>query len=175
MSVLNAERVSAKHKVIIKILRNAHFKVNLHRFAIMKGLNILISMAAVIFLASCSTTRILQEGEERLAKNKIVITNNKSFSSNELEPYIKQSPNSYFIGGWNPFLSVYNWQNGKGKGWDKFVKKIGVAPVVFDSTLVAKSEDNISKHLEYLGYFESLSSIHFELFHRLTKRWKSLY
>ena len=102
-------------------------------------------LAVVALIASCSTTRVLQEGEERLAKNKIVITNNKSFSSNDLEPYIKQNPNSYFIGGWNPFLSVYNWQNGKGKGWDKFVKKIGVAPVVFDSTLVAKSEENISK------------------------------
>jgi outer membrane protein assembly factor BamA len=112
-------------------------------------------LAVVALIASCSTTRVLQEGEERLAKNKIVITNDKSFSSNDLEPYIKQNPNSYFIGGWNPFLSVYNWQNGKGKGWDKFVKKIGVAPVVFDSTLVAKSEENISKHLEYLGYFES--------------------
>ena len=88
MSVLNAERVSAKHKVIIKILRNAHFKVNLHRFAIMKGLNILISMAAVIFLASCSTTRVLQDGEYRLARNRITVDNPKEFNVNKLEPYL---------------------------------------------------------------------------------------
>ena len=153
--MLNAERVSAKHKVIIKILRNAHFKVNLHRFAIMKGLNILISMAAVIFLASCSTTRVLQDGEYRLARNRITVDNPKEFNVNKLEPYLKQKPNSYFIFGWNPFLNVYNWSNGKGKGWDRFVQKIGVAPVVYDPDMVDSSIDNLKNHLTYLGYYGS--------------------
>ena len=155
MSVLNAEHVSAKHKVIIKILRNAHFKVNLHRFAIMKGLNILISMAAVIFLASCSTTRVLQDGEYRLARNRITVDDPKEFNVNKLEPYLKQKPNSYFIFGWNPFLNVYNWSNGKGKGWDRFVQKIGVAPVVYDPDMVDSSIDNLKNHLTYLGYYGS--------------------
>ena len=78
----------------------------------MKGLNILISMAAVIFLASCSTTRVLQDGEYRLARNRITVDDPKEFNVNKLEPYLKQKPNSYFIFGWNPFLNVYNWSNG---------------------------------------------------------------
>ena len=115
----------------------------------------LMVIATVMTLGSCSTTRILQDGEYRLAKNKVRITNDKSFNPSSITPYIKQAPNSYFIGGWNPFLSVWNWQNGKGKGWDKFVKKIGVEPVIFDSTMVASSESNITKRLEYLGYYDS--------------------
>ncbi len=116
---------------------------------------IAVVSAAFALALSCSTTKVLQEGEYRLAKNTIEVENDNKFNPNELEPYIKQRPNSYFVFGWNPFLNIYNWQNGKGKGWDKFVTKIGVAPVVFDSTLVYNSIDNITKHLEYLGYYDS--------------------
>ncbi len=112
-------------------------------------------LSAFTIALSCSTTRVLQEGEYRLAKNTIEVTNDKKFSVNELESYLKQRPNSYFVFGWNPFLNVYNWQNGKGGSWDRFVTKVGVAPVVFDSTLVSNSVDNVTKHLEYLGYYDS--------------------
>lgn len=116
-----------------------------------------ISTVALVALAmiSCSTTRVLQDGEYRLAQNKIEVTNSKQFSTKKLEPYVSQKPNKYFIFGWNPFLNVYNWANGKGKGWDKFVKKIGVAPVVYDADLVDNSIESIGEHLEYLGYYGS--------------------
>lgn len=111
--------------------------------------------ACAICMLSCSTTRVLQDGEFRLAKNKVEVTNDKSFNTGQIEPYLKQKPNSYFIFGWNPFLNIYNWSNGKGKGWDRFVQKIGVAPVVYDSEMVGSSVENITRHLEYLGYFHS--------------------
>ena len=121
----------------------------------MKIRNIITTGLAAVLICSCSTTRVLQDGEFRLARNKISITNDKSFNTNQIEPYLKQKPNSYFIFGWNPFLNVYNWADGKGKGWDKFVKKIGVAPVVYDPEMVESSVENITRHLEYLGYFDS--------------------
>ena len=146
----------ANDKVIIKILRNAHFKVNLRRFTGMKGSHyILILFVAVIGLASCSTTRVLQDGEYRLAKNKIKADKTKEFNVNQLAPYLKQQPNTYFIFGWNPFLNLYNWSNGKGKGWDRFVEKVGVPPVVYDPDLVDSSIDNLKNHLDYLGYYGS--------------------
>ena len=111
--------------------------------------------ACAICMLSCSTTRVLQDGEFRLAKNKVEVTNDKSFNTGQIEPYLKQKPNSYFIFGWNPFLNIYNWSNGKGKGWDRFVQKIGVAPVVYDPEMVGSSVENITRHLEYLGYFHS--------------------
>ena len=120
-----------------------------------KGPIIFSAIAAAILAASCSTTRVLQDGEYRLAKNKISVSNDKKFNANSLEPYLKQKPNSYFLFGWNPFLNVYNWSNGKGKGWDKFVQKIGVAPVVYDSEMVDESVENVMNHLEYLGYYGS--------------------
>ena len=111
---------------------------------------IIIAMTALIFMASCSTTRILQDGEYRLRKNKIEITNDKEFNPNVLTPYLKQK-----AVGWTPFMPVYNWTNGKNKAWDKMVQKIGVAPAVYDASLVDATITNFISHLEYLGYYDS--------------------
>ena len=116
-----------------------------------------IALTGLVLLAalSCSTTRVLQEGEYRLARNRVEVTNDSRFNLSEIEPYLKQKPNSYFIFGWNPFLNVYNWQNGKNGGWDRFIRKIGVAPVVYDPEQVENSIGNVKNHLEYLGYYGS--------------------
>lgn len=116
---------------------------------------LIILLPVILAAVSCSTTRVLQDGEYRLAKNKLEVTNDRKFNPGQIEPYLKQRPNSYFIFGWNPFLNVYNWSNGKGKGWDRFVQKIGVAPVVYDPDMVESSIDNITSHLDYLGYYNS--------------------
>ncbi len=122
----------------------------------MKGFGrIATAVMAFACLISCSTTKVLQDNEYRLAKNEIEILNDKHFNPNQLQAYLKQKPNSYFIFGWNPFLNVYNWQNGKGKGWDRFVTKIGVAPVVYEAEQVDNSILNLENRLEYLGYFDS--------------------
>ena len=122
----------------------------------MRGFGRLISTGLALLAAfSCSTTRVLQDGEYRLARNNIEVINDNKFNINEIEPYLKQKANSYFIFGWNPFLNVYNWQTGKGNGWDRFVQKIGVAPVVYDPELVESSIENVTNHLEYLGYYGS--------------------
>ena len=115
----------------------------------------MILIAAFFVLASCSTTRVLQDGEYRLARNRIIVDDPKEFNVSRLEPYLKQKPNTYFIFGWNPFLNLYNWSNGKGNGWDRFVQKVGVAPVVYDPDMVDSSIDNLKNHLTYLGYYGS--------------------
>ena len=85
---------------------------------------IIYILALVLMSVSCSTTRVLQDGEYRLTKNKIRIENDKDFNPNQRNKYLKQNENL----GWSPFLYVYNWTNGQGKGWDKLVQKIGKAP-----------------------------------------------
>lgn len=119
----------------------------------MRGLygHILMLFVTILCVASCSTTKVLQDGQYRLASNKVAV-DSKSFNSNEarLESYIKQKTTA-----WSPFLYVYNWSNGKGKAWDRFVQKIGVAPVVYDAEQVEMSEKNIATRLEYLGYYDS--------------------
>ena len=113
-------------------------------------LHIICLLTFAAFMLSCSTTRSLQDNEYRLAKNTIIITNDKDFNPSELTYYLKQQHKS-----WSPFQYVYNWTNGKGKGWDKLVQKIGVAPVVYNPDMVDKSIENLQNHLAYLGYYNS--------------------
>ena len=120
-------------------------------------------MATIFAALACSTTRVLDDGQYMLADNRITVTNDKEFDTEGLESYLRQQPNYYFIFRWNPFINVYNWQNGKGGLWDKFVKKIGTEPVVYDSEKVEESIENISNRLEYLGYYGSKVESHLKL------------
>ncbi len=112
-----------------------------------------------LILASCSTTRALQDGEYRLTKNMITVENDREFNPNQLNKYLKQNEGL----GWSPFMYVYNWTNGKGKGWDKLVQKVGKAPVVYNADMVDSSIENIENHLEYLGYYGSKVSSEIEV------------
>lgn len=116
----------------------------------------LIILLTAVLLFSCSTTKLIPTGSSRLKANKVLLDAGSKVTSNDIVPYIKQKPNTYFILGWNPFLNIYNWGNGKGKCWDKFVKKIGQEPVIFDNDLITSSKKNINNHLLFLGYYNSV-------------------
>ena len=111
--------------------------------------------AALLAVSSCSTTRVLADGEYRLARTEVNVLNDKKFNSAKVYPYIKQKPNSNLIFGWNPFMNVYNWGAGKNTFFPRLFRKIGTAPVVYESDKVDASVENIARHLEYLGYYGS--------------------
>jgi len=127
--------------MIMASLRNHIFRL--------LGISAIVGAAAL--MNSCSTTRVLGDGEFRLAKNKIEVTNSKDFNTKEIEQYLKQQPK-----GFSPLLYVYNW-SGKdtSKGINRFIRKMGIAPLVYESDLVSSSVENIKNHLEYIGYYNS--------------------
>lgn len=114
-------------------------------------------------LSSCSTTRVLTGDQLRLKSNVVEVTNSKDYpdykGQSNIDNYVRQKANTYFIktrkGGWNPFLYVYNWSNGKNDGWDRFVKKLGQEPVIFEPSMVDASKENIENHLRFLGFYNS--------------------
>ena len=125
-------------------------KMRMHPYRLLPAI-----LAVLMFAVSCSTTRVIPEGEYRLAKNAIEITNSKKFDPSSLNQYIKQQPNSTLF-GWNPFMSIYNWADpDKETGMAKFLRKIGTAPVVYSPFAVESTIENIENHLEYIGYYNS--------------------
>ncbi len=125
-------------------------KMRMHPYRLLPAI-----LAVLMLAVSCSTTRVIPEGEYRLAKNAIEITNSKKFDPSSLNQYIKQQPNSTLF-GWNPFMSIYNWADpDKETGMAKFLRKIGTAPVVYSPFAVESTIENIENHLEYIGYYNS--------------------
>ena len=112
-------------------------------------------MAALVLAVSCSTTRVLSEGEYMLSRNKVAVTNSKRFDSGGLSQYVKQQPSSTIL-GWNPLLSIYNWASPADTSfWGKMCRKVGTAPVVYSPAAVESTIENIESHLEYIGYYNS--------------------
>lgn len=121
----------------------------------MRKIGVIIGFVVLLLAAGCSTTKTLAEDEHRLVENRIVVMNDPTYTASSLSPYIKQKSNYYVFGKWHPLLYVYNWQNGKDGGWDRFCRKLGQAPVVFDSTMVESSVKSILSHLQYEGWYNS--------------------
>lgn len=105
-------------------------------------------------VTACSTTRVLKEGEYRLEKNTIEV-DRPDVSPSSLTSYLRQKPNSSFIGGWNPLVSIYNLPGDKQCGLARFIRKMGQAPVVFDPLAVEESVLNLENHLTYTGFYGS--------------------
>lgn len=114
---------------------------------------IILILAAALLTATCSTTRSLEDGEYLLRKNSIKV-DDPSFSASELSSYVAQRPNSYLL-GLNPLLSMYNWSGKKSTGFAGFLRKLGVAPVVYQPSMVEESIANLQNHLRYIGYYGS--------------------
>ena len=110
-----------------------------------------LALLAVLLVSACSTTRVLEKGEYRLAKNRLTIKENRELTPGSLSPYIRQEANGSGILGWNPFVAMYNVSRNDG-----FWHKIGEAPVVYDRHAAGASIENIATRLEYLGYYNSV-------------------
>ncbi|MBO4671898.1 MAG: BamA/TamA family outer membrane protein [Bacteroidales bacterium] len=126
----------------------------------MRKSRLAIALICLGAISACSTTRVLREGEYRLASNKVVIEGKeKGLSSSDVSSYVRQPANSYFIFGWSPKLNIYNWSDPDKDDWlNRSLRNVGVAPVVFNGYQVGSSCENIRKHLDYLGYYNSTVS-----------------
>ena len=107
---------------------------------------IVIALIVTISLNSCSTVKVIPEGESMLKENRIKLLNRSRVRSGELLALVRQQPNSSIVLGWKPSVVIYNWTNGK----------LGQAPVIFDPSLVARSKDNIGNYLISRGYYNSI-------------------
>ncbi len=125
---------------------------------VMRHLGRILYLFATLFLTGllfgCSMTKVIPEGESMLIANKIEYDGKKPSSLEDLPKYIKQTPKKGIF-GWHPAVALYNSGNGSGKGWDKLAKKIGIAPLIYDSELVSSSEKNMLTHIRYMGFYNS--------------------
>lgn len=137
---------------------------------------ILLSVGALVLytfassLLSCSSTRHVPQGQKLLDKVEIdIVSDSDSTSSTkkytgidtrELLNYLRQQPNHKVLGFAKMQLGIYN-MSGKDTThwWNRWLRRIGQAPVIYDSTLTAMSARQLRQALVNKGYLNAAVTI----------------
>lgn len=113
-------------------------------------------------LSSCSVTRRIPEGSYLLKRNTVEVDRQaprrERISSTELARSIRQSPNRHFLG-----TNLYPWlyaqaDPSKNNGWNRFLRRTGEVPVVWEPEKTRQSLEFIESHLASRGFFSGTAT-----------------
>lgn len=117
-----------------------------------KYFHLLIVSAVVSALASCSATKYVPDGSYLLDEIKIR-TDNKAVRPSALRMYVRQNPNAKWFSLIKTQLYVYNLSGRDSTRWgNKFLRRIGDAPVIYNEEEAKRSEEEIRKAVQNMGY-----------------------
>ena len=117
-----------------------------------KGILYTILLYLALSLASCSTTKFVPDGSYLLDEVKIH-TDNKEIKPSDMRLYVRQNPNSKWFSTIKTQLYVYNWSGRDSTKWfNRFLRKIGDAPVIYNESDAIRSQEEIAKAVQNLGY-----------------------
>ncbi|MDR2926999.1 MAG: BamA/TamA family outer membrane protein [Cytophagaceae bacterium] len=114
-----------------------------------------ICATVILLLYGCNAVKYVPDGERLLTKVKINNPKN-DISKQELKQYVRQRENTKTFGFWKTYLGLYNLSGrDESKSINRWLRQIGEAPVVFDSTLVERSVDQMQLYLNNQGYYQA--------------------
>lgn len=114
----------------------------------------IVSVLLLPVLASCSSTKFV--GKDEYLLNRVqVVSDTKKLKPAELEAYVKQKPNQRVFGLFKMPLHLYSLSGRNNNRLNRFVRKVGEAPVIYDPQLVAKSMVELEKVAENKGYLHA--------------------
>ncbi|MBK5720312.1 BamA/TamA family outer membrane protein [Dysgonomonas sp. Marseille-P4677] len=107
------------------------------------------------FIQSCSSTKFVPEGEYLLA-SATVKSDKKVISSMEMESYIKQKPNYKTFAIFKLPLFIYNLAGKDTTKWvNRTLRNAGDAPVLYDSTMLYLTANNLKHVMINRGYLNA--------------------
>ena len=115
-------------------------------------------MGFLLLLCSCSSRKYLSEGEYLL--DKISITSDTTrLNTTSLQGYVRQQPNSRWVSLVKFPLGIYLLSSpGSNSSFNKFLRRMGEAPVVYDTLLSARSQQLIRDAMFNMGYLHATVS-----------------
>ena len=117
-------------------------------------LNALILLLATL-LTSCNVTKYVPDGSYLLNKVKIS-TDHKDIKSSELVRYLRQTPNPKLFDAINFNVALYSLSSPDTALWiNRFLRKIGDEPVIYDSILTVASQRELKKYLNNKGFTDA--------------------
>lgn len=108
-------------------------------------------------LSGCSSSRHVPKGKYLLDEVNININEeDNTFDEQEMMTYLRQLPNHKMLWSIKFRLGIYNMSgNDSTKWWNRWVKKLGEAPVILDSTLTATGKEQLLKTMVNRGYLDA--------------------
>lgn len=114
---------------------------------------------ATILFVGCRTTKFVADDELLLDRVKIE-TDEKSLDKGALGGYVKQEPNVRWFGLVKVPLGIYNLAGTDStKGFNKFLHRLGEAPVILDTMLTVKSQVGIESAVRGKGYLHAKTEV----------------
>ncbi len=109
----------------------------------------------VLLLAACNLTKKVPEGDYLLYKSHIK-TDVNDIPKDELEEYLRQTPNSYVFGLVAMRLGFYNWAGPDStKNINKMLMRVGEAPVIYNQNLTEISAQQLQRLYQHKGYIKA--------------------
>ena len=106
-------------------------------------------------LTSCSVSKFIPEGEYLLDEVKVV-SDSKNVKPSSVRSYVRQNPNSKWFSLVKVPMYTYCLSGRDSTKWyNKFFRRIGDAPVIYDESAMQKSQEELTKALNNLGYMRA--------------------
>ena len=116
---------------------------------------LLILSIFTLLLSSCNVTKYVPDGQY-LLDDVVITTKEKELKETDFSIYLRQQPNLKLF-NFIPFnLGLYSISSPDTTLWiNRFLQKIGDAPVIYDSTLVHSSAAELKKAMHNKGYLNA--------------------
>lgn len=141
---------------------------------------LLLAVASVLLLGSCSSVRHLPDGQCMLVKNNVEVKDAKNPDFDNLKTYVRPVTNKKFMDLFRVKTVFYDWgqptYNKRGETKDsKFRRllreKLGEEPTLLDSVEIDNSLDQLKIVMRQLGYFDA--TVDYRVKYRGKKKKKS--
>ncbi len=105
--------------------------------------------------ASCSVNKFIPEDNYLLDEVRVV-SDTKEVHPSSFTSYIRQNPNAKWFNRLKVPMRTYCLSGRDSSKWiNRFFRKIGDAPVIYDETAARKSQEEIEKAVRNMGYMEA--------------------
>lgn len=113
---------------------------------------VFIFITSILIIYSCSTARYVPDNEYLLSEARVKV-DAKDISPFDLDPYIKQKANYKTFEVFQFPLFVYNLSGKDSTKWyNKTLRNAGEPPVIYDSTQIDRTVNQLSMIMENKGY-----------------------
>ncbi|MBD5386164.1 BamA/TamA family outer membrane protein [bacterium] len=112
---------------------------------------------SLVLLAACNPARHVPANQFLLNKVRIELDSTaKNMDTDELQTYLRQQPNHKMLWSARTRLGVYNLSgHDSTKWWNRWIRKIGEPPVIYDPRLTAEGAGQIRQALINKGYLSA--------------------